>query len=421
MGRCRSPGSSRSDSRYSRDRLIEPPAPRDTELATASWRSGLVGIALQQLRVGREIFGVRLPPDVVAQRSLKSAVGARHHLDPEVAHLVRRVLAPDDARGRMMRIARVVGGVVVDVAHRDRRALRQRERRRVAIDVLPAEIPVGDRDQPVAWCRPAASASPPSAARGCARAAAPARTSTSTGSCVAVGDDVLALARRDVDRLAAEPQADRRARRRRVGEVEADDHLQRLRLCRSAAGAAARRDRCPARGATACRRATGAAPGPASTRAAALPDSARRAPCCRRSRARDRARRAVATTACDRRRGWRDGRRARCRAGTRSRARSARAATGIGITKVRNTSAPSARHGVRPRGMRTTRSGVPSCQPSFQLGGGGRSRGVAFRCAARDPLAESTRARAVGRAAARPESRPSPALGLPRRHDPPRA
>ncbi len=41
---------------------------------------------------------------------------------------------------------------------------------------------------------------------------------------IAIGDDVLARTRRDLDRLASQPQADRRARRRGVGEEEADGH-----------------------------------------------------------------------------------------------------------------------------------------------------------------------------------------------------
>ena len=50
---------------------------------------------------------------------------------------------------------------------------------------------------------------------------------------IAVGDQIVAFARRDVDRLAAEPQSERGSRRRHVGEVEANRHLKRLALaCR---------------------------------------------------------------------------------------------------------------------------------------------------------------------------------------------
>ena len=59
-------GFSRSDSRYSAIASSSCPASR-YRLATASWRSGFVRIALQQLRVRREIFGVRLPPEVRGQ------------------------------------------------------------------------------------------------------------------------------------------------------------------------------------------------------------------------------------------------------------------------------------------------------------------------------------------------------------------
>ncbi len=234
---------------------------------------------------------------------------------------------------------------------------------------------------------------------------------------IPIGDDVLARARRDVDRLAAQPQADRRSRRRVVGEEEADGHADALALSRSAAGAAARRGRCPARAATACPPAPDAAPVPASSRAAVLPDSAHRAPCCRRSPARDRARRADATTACDRRRGWRGARRARCPDEIRSRGRIAPPATGIGITKVRNTSVPSAGTVIRLRHAddEIGRAELPAVAPVRQRR---QRRRVALRRAVRDPLLQRLEL-GIGQAAlalkvALPGDR------LPRRHDPPR-
>ena len=122
---------------------------------------------------------------------------------------------------------------------------------------------------------------------------------------VAVGDDVLALAGRDVDRLAAETQADRRARRHLVGEKEADADRHRLRFAgrlqvqlddEIAAGLETPRHAVGRR----ARRLTGRP-------AEQVPGGyARPAPSTRVVPARGPASRAGATTACDRRRGWRD-------------------------------------------------------------------------------------------------------------------
>ena len=60
---------------------------------------------------------------------------------------------------------------------------------------------------------------------------------------------------------------------------------------------------------------------------------------------------------------WRGARPSGCRDGTRGRARSARSSTGIGSTKMRNASVPSA-GSVYGCGSVRTRSGFPSCQPS---------------------------------------------------------
>ena len=193
MRRRRLADSAAATRRYSAIASSNRPASR-YRLATASWRSGLSGSACSSF-----VYAARSSRCALRR---KSAVrigfvggGARDHLDPEIAHLVRRVLSPDDARGRTVRVARIAGRVVVGVAHRDRRALRQHERRRVAIHVLPAEIPVVDRDEPargaVGQRRRCASIR---RARLCA-CGWTASTSTSTGSTIAVGDDVLARRR----------------------------------------------------------------------------------------------------------------------------------------------------------------------------------------------------------------------------------
>ena len=104
---------------------------------------GIGRIRLEQFRVRRQVFGVVLPLNVRVQRRI-IARRARHHLDPEITHLVGRILAPHDTPRRMTGIADVVGGVVVDILHRDRRPLRQHDGSAVPVDLLPPEIPVGD-------------------------------------------------------------------------------------------------------------------------------------------------------------------------------------------------------------------------------------------------------------------------------------
>ena len=156
---------------------------------------------------------------------------SRDHLYPEVAHLVGRVLPPDDARGRDVRVARVAPRVVVGVAHRNRGALRQHERHRVAIDVLPPEIPVVYDDQrsrrPVRECRLRFHAT-----REVVRMRLDRDHFDVHRQLVMVRHDVLTCAGRDLDRLAPEAQTDRCSRRRRVGKEQSDRHLDGFRLSR---------------------------------------------------------------------------------------------------------------------------------------------------------------------------------------------
>ena len=77
---------------------------------------------------------------------------------------------------------------------------------------------------------------------------------------------------------------------------------------------------------------------------------------------------------CDRRRGRRGAPRGHCPDGTPPHCTWRAAVVGIGSTKVRNTSGPSARSRYAS-GMATTRSGVPNCQPAVHVGMAGRSRG----------------------------------------------
>src|SRR5262249_22617823 len=71
----------------------------------------------------------------------------RQHLQPKMSHFVGSAIARNDSLRRMVRIADVVGGIVVGEPHRDGGALRQSDRLSVAKDGLPVEIPMGGVDQ----------------------------------------------------------------------------------------------------------------------------------------------------------------------------------------------------------------------------------------------------------------------------------
>ena len=187
-----------------------------------------VWIAPEHLRVSREILAVRLAPEVGGQNRLVG-LSARDHLNPEVAHLVGGVLSPHHGAGWMMRVARIVCRVVVGVAHRHRGPFGQHERRGIAIHVLPAEVPVVDRDQPARRAvrqlrlglnRP----------RQIVGVRLDGEDFDVDRQLVAIGDDVLAGVCGDVDRLAAEPQSGRRPRRRIISEEESDGRCQTFRL-----------------------------------------------------------------------------------------------------------------------------------------------------------------------------------------------
>ena len=322
-----------ADSRVQPQRLRGTRAIASSSRPPSRYRLGDRIVAQRVRRIGRAAASCRrrdlrrAPCAGSPRSSIGSSAAARGITCSHRSPISSDVFCPQTTRaGGWCGLRGLAGGVVVGVAHRDRRALRQRDRRGVAIHVLPAEIPVVDRDQPARACRRAASRLRLHPPREVVRVRLDGQHLDVHRQQVAIGDDVVARRPAGMS-IVSLPR--RRPTGVRVGgvvgEEEADASRRRAPACRSAAGAAARRDRCPARAATACRRAPDAAPGPASIRAAALPDSARRAPCCRRSPARDRARRAGATIACDRRRGSRGARRARCRDGIRSRGRTARA------------------------------------------------------------------------------------------------
>ena len=132
---------------------------------------GVLGLARDDGFAADCVFGRHLAP--ARRREARAvAVRPRHRLDPDVRHLVGRSPSPRHALRRMIRVPRVRVRVVEHVFHLDARAGRQPERRRVAVLILPPEIPLLDPDQPFFLARGQKRVSlRASCARGSARAA----------------------------------------------------------------------------------------------------------------------------------------------------------------------------------------------------------------------------------------------------------
>jgi hypothetical protein len=129
----------------------------------------------------------------------------------------------------MMRVARVRRGVVVCEPHRDRGAARQRDRIRVAVDVLPPEVPVVDVDEQAgAGIRQRCGRS--HGAPEVVRVRLNREHVYVDRQTVAVGNGIRPVPGFDVDRLTAQANSDRRSRWRLIGEEQPDAHLDRFRF-----------------------------------------------------------------------------------------------------------------------------------------------------------------------------------------------
>ena len=204
-------------------RGVQRPVQVEIQLGNAVVQRCAVGLRLQPSLVSDGVLGHHLRTELRVQR-LQVLLVPRQHLNPQVAHLVGRALPPVDPFWRLVRIARVLRRIVVAVAHLQPRALRQPERRDIAEHVLPAEVPVADVDQ-----RTHRAVGQVGEADHLFRAVVRVRLhglhfDIDRGD-ERVGDDVVLLARRDVDALAAQPQHRRRPLRRVATEVEADRRL----------------------------------------------------------------------------------------------------------------------------------------------------------------------------------------------------
>ena len=135
---------------------------------------------------------------------------------------------PDRTRcGGSVTVVRIRRGVVVGEPHRQPRAPREEHRRSIAIPVLPAKVPLANPQQillrTVGKRRRSAHLLPE-----VVRVRIDAHRLDVDREHVAVLHDVVRLAGGNVDRLRLELHADRRARRRRVGEEQADRRLHRF-------------------------------------------------------------------------------------------------------------------------------------------------------------------------------------------------
>ena len=171
-----------------------------------------------------------LRPDRVVENA-QIGLAPREHLQPEIPHLVGRALAPERLTRRQHGIARIRGGIVIGIPHRHRRPPRQREGRHVAIDVLPPEIPVLDGDQ-----RLGRSVGERGRSGHFARPLVRVRLHRLHFDVhrqhERIGFNIVCVAWRDVDVLAAEPQHRRRALGRLAPEEQTDRRVQRFRLPR---------------------------------------------------------------------------------------------------------------------------------------------------------------------------------------------
>ena len=196
--------------------------------------------APHRLERGSEI-GVR---DVVARILLQTSAHERfleevqvaalfrQHLNPQVSHLIRAAIARHDPARRLIRVSWVVARVVVPIAHRHDRALRQEQRLRQPVHGLPVQVPVLDVDHRLPGAvrqRDRADEILPEVVRVWIHR----EQFHVDGDGIRVGDLEIADARRDVERpIVLQLQQHREPGRRPVGEVQADRRLQLLRLAR---------------------------------------------------------------------------------------------------------------------------------------------------------------------------------------------
>ena len=83
-------------------------------------------------------------PVIIPLKQAPLRCAARQELKPYFRHLIRRLRAQPDTRGRLIGIPDVVGGIVVNPAHCERGAPGQHDGLRIAKFALPVKIPIFD-------------------------------------------------------------------------------------------------------------------------------------------------------------------------------------------------------------------------------------------------------------------------------------
>src|SRR5438105_2343278 len=99
-------------------------------------QTSIVRMPLDLSFVAVNVLSRGFSPEFTGQRDEIGLV-SRQYLNPQIAHFVRRVLAPSCAFWRTLRIAGVVWRVVVYPPHRERRAFREMTRLFEPKDVMP--------------------------------------------------------------------------------------------------------------------------------------------------------------------------------------------------------------------------------------------------------------------------------------------
>ncbi len=187
-----------------------------------------------EVRVGNEVAGILLEPPAhegFLQRPAVVAL-ARQDLHPEMAHLVGRAVARHHPPRRMTRVADVAFRVVVRDAHVEDGAAGQEERMGERVHGLPGEVPVADPDQP--FLRAVGQGGEAlHVLADVVRVRVDGEDLGIDGQRVLVGHHEVGRTGRDVDGpVVLELEEHGEPRRRRLGEVEADDGADHFRLAR---------------------------------------------------------------------------------------------------------------------------------------------------------------------------------------------
>ena len=101
------------------------PADFEIEQRSVIAQAGIAGVTRDLRLVAVDILSDRFNTELACQRH-QVRIAPRQHLNPQITHFIRRALTPACALWRLLRITGIVRRVIVNPAHRERAALRQR-------------------------------------------------------------------------------------------------------------------------------------------------------------------------------------------------------------------------------------------------------------------------------------------------------